>query len=368
MYPAETFADLRQNDKIYFVDDAKRELVPVYISEIRYGNRGTAFCMDDKSVVLSNQNVSFANTNDGTYFIQKAAAKEKLETLLLFKQKTYKEKLNYSLSLIRRAEKLALQYSDEGYYLGFSGGKDSLVLYHLAKMANVKFHAYMQLSTIDPPEVMHFVRTNYPDVTMLHPPINFYNLIKKERCLPTRLSRFCCRIYKETGGQGRVNLLGIRKEESLKRSKRNEFELDGHKYSGSFDQFNRTTEMSVEACSMGKNKMMLLPILEWTQRDVWQFIHDNRLAYCSLYDEGFDRVGCMFCPMQKKSETVMHRQRYPGVERAIKRSIKYLLENTNFMEKWIDRNDPDKVDRVFDWWISRISFEEYFKPKQRKLF
>lgn len=32
---------------------------------------------------------------------------------------------------------------DSGYTLGFSGGKDSIVTYNLAKMAGVKFHQCM---------------------------------------------------------------------------------------------------------------------------------------------------------------------------------------------------------------------------------
>ena len=56
-----------------------------------------------------------------------------------------------------------------------------MVLYHLAKMAGVKFKAHMQVTTIDPPELMQFVRANYPDVVLHRPTINFYDLIVKNR-------------------------------------------------------------------------------------------------------------------------------------------------------------------------------------------
>ncbi|GAH60807.1 unnamed protein product, partial [marine sediment metagenome] len=39
----------------------------------------------------------------------------------------------------------------EGYYLAFSGGKDSVVIYDLAEKAGVKFDAHYCVSPIDPP-------------------------------------------------------------------------------------------------------------------------------------------------------------------------------------------------------------------------
>ena len=52
----------------------------------------------------------------------------------------------------------------EGYYLAFSGGKDSQCIYHLDKMAGVKFDAHYSVTTVDPPELMRFIREQYPDV------------------------------------------------------------------------------------------------------------------------------------------------------------------------------------------------------------
>lgn len=44
--------------------------------------------------------------------------------------------------------------NERGFRLAFSGGKDMLALYHIAKMAGVKFYAEMQITTLDPPELM----------------------------------------------------------------------------------------------------------------------------------------------------------------------------------------------------------------------
>ena len=47
----------------------------------------------------------------------------------------------------------------EGYYLAFSGGKDSVVVKALADMANVKYDAHYALTSVDPPELVHFVKS-----------------------------------------------------------------------------------------------------------------------------------------------------------------------------------------------------------------
>lgn len=90
------------------------------------------------------------------------------------------KEIDYSIKVIQKAERLALSMNDEGFWLAFSGGKDSQVLYHLALMAGVKFKAYMNLTSVDPPEVIRFVRKNYPEVEMIKPKVSIYNMAVKK--------------------------------------------------------------------------------------------------------------------------------------------------------------------------------------------
>lgn len=63
-----------------------------------------------------------------------------------------KRKVEYSIDLLRQSEELALRFNPEmGFSLAFSGGKDSQALYHVAKMAGVRFRAFFSPTSVDPP-------------------------------------------------------------------------------------------------------------------------------------------------------------------------------------------------------------------------
>ena len=132
----------------------------------------------------------------------------------------------YSVNLLQKAENLALAYGgDSGYYLAFSAGKDSQALYHIAELAGVKFDAHMNLTSVDPPEVIRFVKQSYPEVDLIKPKKSIYQHAIEKQILPTMRVRWCCAEYKENAGAGRVTLIGIRHQESSRRAKRNEVEV-----------------------------------------------------------------------------------------------------------------------------------------------
>lgn len=263
-------------------------------------------------------------------------------------------RIDYSIALLRKAEPLALKMHPDGFHLAFSGGKDSQVLYHLAQMAGVKFKAHMQITTLDPPELMRFIRKNYPDVELHRPPLNFYQLIIKKKMLPLRQVRYCCAYLKEQAGKGTVTLTGIRAAESTRRAKRNKVEVSGFKFSGSIDQFNTYNE-TAHVCVGGKDKVLISPIFRWTDADVWNFIRGNSIEYCQLYDEGYHRIGCMFCPMASSKIKNLDRVNYPGVERNIKRSIQVLIDTNGYMN-----GHSATADEIFDWWLSNARSNVYF--------
>lgn len=130
-----------------------------------------------------------------------------------------KTKLEVTLDKIRAFE------PEEGYFLAFSGGKDSQCIYHLCEMAGVKFDAHYSVTSVDPPELYNFIREQYPEVSRDIPrdengkAITMWSLIAEQTIPPTRNARYCCEKLKETNGEGRVTMTGVRWAESPKRRK-----------------------------------------------------------------------------------------------------------------------------------------------------
>jgi phosphoadenosine phosphosulfate reductase len=207
----------------------------------------------------------------------------------------------------------------EGYYLAFSGGKDSIVCYDLCKKAGVKFDAHY-MRAMEPPELVYFIRKHYPEVQRHLPKKSMWKLIYDNGIFPLRMMRFCCHFLKEEGGKGRVVITGIRKQESASRSKRNEVFKEN-------------------------KKINILPILHWTTQQVWDYIKNNNLPYPSLYDEGFTRIGCVMCPCGGPKQMARDAARWPKIAEAYKRAgIKAFDEKIN--PEW------KSGEAMYDWWIS----------------
>ena len=191
---------------------------------------------------------------------------------------------------------MALRLDPEnGFYLAFSGGKDSQALYHIAQMAGVKFKAHMNLTSVDPPEVIRFVRRQYPDVELIKPKISIYDIAKKKGILPTRQLRWCCYVYKEQNAAGKINLVGVRKQESTRRNNWKEMQINGGKtFKGNFDQFSIHNETMISCMGGGKEKIVVSPLLDWTEQDIWTFLNTvANVPHCELYDKGYRRIGCI---------------------------------------------------------------------------
>lgn len=269
-------------------------------------------------------------------------------------------KMLHSVELLQKAEKIALNYDAEnGYYLAFSGGKDSQALFHMAQLAGVKFRGHMNLTSVDPPEVIRFVKKNYPEVELIKPGKSIFQCAVEKQILPTMRVRWCCAEYKETAGAGKVTLIGIRKAESSRRAKRNEVEINNRKFSGNLDGLDeyrqeqkakrarrKSKEQGVNitnadeeqtlGCIQGKESLLISPIIYWTEKDVWEFLNNVvKIPHCSLYDEGWHRIGCIGCPMSSHKQKMLENARYPHVKRGWIKAIKAIRNGGVFKKEYI---------------------------------
>lgn len=212
----------------------------------------------------------------------------------------------------------------DGYWLAFSGGKDSQVIYHLAIEAGVRFEAHFSVTTVDPPELLRFIKREYPEVAWDRPKKTMWQLVVQHAVPPTRLMRYCCKELKERGGEGRVVVTGIRWQESGARSKRG----------------------MVEGCTKG-HKSYVHPIIDWSSEDVWSYHRSRNLPHCELYDEGYHRIGCVMCPMNRNTERDM--ARWPRIAANYRRACdKAYARRLARGDKMIWTSGED----MFNWWIS----------------
>lgn len=250
-------------------------------------------------------------------------------------------KVELAIALIQTYEGLALQLSQGGYYVCFSGGKDSIVMAKLFEMAGVKYQLHYNNVTIDPPELVRFIKREYP-AAIWHSqgkPLPF-SMADSGYGPPTRLSRWCCELYKERGGMGQAKAIGVRASES-KRRKGMWLPIRKGKKPGDGDGF------------------FVCPILYWTDSDVWKFIRNNGMNYCELYDQGFTRLGCIGCPMGRRQREDF--KRWPGYEKLWRRGFQRWWDKY----RGVPRNDGSKraiekfksLEDAFQWWISNGPYE-----------
>jgi phosphoadenosine phosphosulfate reductase len=232
-------------------------------------------------------------------------------------------------------DRLKMFEPEDGYHLAYSGGKDSDVILALAKMAGVKFQAVYNLTTVDPPELVHYVKT-HPEVIISRPKKTMWQLIVENGGPPLRQMRYCCRILKERSGSGKINVTGVRRQESFKRSGR----------------------QMVEQCRTDTTKSFVHPIIDWTEADVWEFLKTYKIPYCSLYDEGFKRLGCILCPMAYYKTRAREAERWPKIAEQYKRACQKAYDLK--ISKGKTYRTFTNGEEMFNWWIGG-------KPNIRKL-
>lgn len=244
------------------------------------------------------------------------------------------EKISRAILMIQTHEQMALNLSAEGYYVCFSGGKDSIVMAKLFEMAGVKYNLNYSNVTIDPPELVRFIKREYPQAIWHNPKKHILrHMVDNYQGLPTRVMRWCCSIYKEQGGNGLFKAVGVRAAESARRK-------------GLWQPIRVIP---------GQRVPVMSPILYWSDADVWQFIRDNEMKYCSLYDEGYNRLGCIGCPMSGRKGRLRDFARWPRYEKMWKQAAQAWLD------KWrtVPRRDGKPrsnvqyktVEEYWAWWM-----------------
>ena len=243
-------------------------------------------------------------------------------------RKELQKKVDFAIKLLQSIPQ------DGDIELSYSGGKDSDVILELAKMAGIPYRAIYKNTTIDPAGSIAHAKEMGAEV--VRPKKTFFQLVS-EHGYPSRFSRFCCSILKEYKVCDRA-VKGIRRSESRKRAERYK---------------------EPERCRVYSAKEKVkeyLPILEWTDQDVEEFIKERNIKCHPLYYKGgqFDvtqRLGCMGCPLASR-----------------KKRIQFFKDNPRWLKAWIRAGQKKYTSEKYQNGKAKVKFKDAFEAMGYMLY
>lgn len=292
-----------------------------------------------------------------------------------------------AIERIKTASEMSLKFYEKPLVCTYSGGKDSDVLLELFKRSEIPFELHHSHTTADAPQTVWHVREVFKKAeeegikvqiqipTFKGERISMWSLISMKVTPPTRIARYCCQVLKETGCKNRMIATGVRWDESLKRSKREAYETFGATAKSAIrisDEKmlltdNDDTRKMFERCEM-KAKTVVNPIIDWKHSDIWEYIHSEKINTNVLYEYGYERVGCVGCPMAGK-------KRYKEFSDFPQYKMNYIKAFERMLEQRKMKGLPCKWkngEEVFLWWMEdknvqgQISMEEWLRERRKK--
>lgn len=270
----------------------------------------------------------------------------------------------------------------------YSGGKDSDVIRILADIAGVKHELHHNLTTVDAPETIRYIKS-IPNVSIDlardkdGKQVTMWNLIEHKGMPPTRFVRYCCDKLKEGWGKGRLKVTGVRWAESVKRKTGGALvnvhktvrarkkadavgaEYDENKYGIVLNTDNDANRRFVEQCY--RTDMTLLnPIIDWTDNDVWEFLHHYGCESNPLYQCGWKRIGCIGCPMKGSKGQKADFEAYPKYRDAYIRAFERMLMRCHEQGKAMDWQTGEDV---MAWWLgedpNQMTLAQFLSEEQK---
>jgi len=235
-------------------------------------------------------------------------------------EKYEREALGFIKNTVERIKKPAL--------IAYSGGKDSLTVLLLSMKAlkekGIKFDVIFVDTGLELPETLENVeeverRYNLEIIKLRSE--DFWEKLK-EYGPPGRDYRWCSKVCKmkpverfirSRYREGCLTFVGVRKYESINRSKR--------------PRIWRSRDV--------KGQIQCAPILHWSAMHVWLYLFKNKAPYNKVYELGFDRVGCYICPAMDLGEIELMKKYYPQLWERWERYLREYAKKNNLDEDWV---------------------------------
>ena len=267
-----------------------------------------------------------------------------------------------SIERLREGEMMSERYYQKPLLMCYSGGKDSEIIIDLALKSGIKFEVQHSHTTADAPETIYHVRKRFKELEdkgincVIDYPYykgkrtSMWDLIPRKKIPPTRLIRYCCSILKETAGKNRCIVTGVRRAESVKRKSAGVVEEKNRdiKKRIIINNDNDEKRQIVERCQI-QAKIAYNIIVDWNNNVVKDYISSEHIDCNPLYQCGFDRIGCIGCPMAGTVSRKREFIRYPKIRdlyiRAFNKMIEVRKSEGKDCYSWTNGID------VFHWWM-----------------
>ena len=297
---------------------------------------GSRYYIDGKSLSISAKSFEIADTDKITTQIKGSSGTIDYayfnDTIHKFVQAN-QHRLAYlkdeAFSFVRKA---AEKFKEENIVVSFSGGKDSTVTADVVTKAlsNPSLVHIFGNTTLEFPSTIEYAkryRHNHPLAIFMvaHNDEQVFYDVCEDIGPPARMMRWCCSMFK-TGPITRVinslyrnqqilTFYGIRKSESVSRSKYNRIEDDAE---------------SVKI----QQQTVASPIFFWKDIDIWLYMLAEEVDFNYAYRLGYDRVGCWCCPNNNQRAQFLSRIYMPEES---KKWREFLIE----FAKKIGKPDPE---------------------------
>lgn len=293
--------------------------------------------------------------------------------------KEQEKKIDTAYERFRWASKEAERLFDMPLVVQYSGGKDSDVILQLAKESGVPFRVTHNLTTADPPDNVYYIRRVFArlreegiDCRINVPKRSLWRIMRETLVIPSRIIRVCCSELKERRMPDAPYIVtGVRWSESAGRRAKSGIAMvhteSAHTRGGEqaaaaaglLTTDDASSRRLFEQCQM-RGVRVLNPIIDWSDDDVWDYLHSRGIEGNPLYKEGWTRIGCVGCPLAGRRAREIAFARYPKLYKAWHDAIAYVIERRRQMGNpmFLAGKEVESVDDVLARGSAGVCWED----------
>ena len=231
------------------------------------------------------------------------------------------------------------------------------------------FRVTHNLTTADPPDNVYYIRRVFAalreegiDCRINVPRRSLWRIMRETLVIPSRIMRVCCSELKERRMPDAPYIVtGVRWAESAGRRAKSGIAMvytarergveEKAAAAGLLTTDDASSRRLFEQCQL-RGVRVLNPIIDWSDGDVWSYLHSRGIEGNPLYKEGWTRIGCVGCPLASPRARELAFARYPKLYKAWRDAIAYVIERRKEMGNpmFLAGKEVESVEDVLGAW------------------